>query len=190
MTTPSLWCVSSRNVIAAHRGVHVTSRIGKDFLQQHLGMSQPSLVNIKRGILLGLTRRCTFMYRNGTRTTIRRHEFLLLLLLLCPRFHMIVPIVPNPHPQKVHHHLDILLPTPTLNVIMPHILHVVRHRSKLGRDRRQQPRRVPERHHLVLTPVDDQRGTPHIPRAFFVVEKVAHHSQIESVEVGNDLVHR
>jgi len=73
-------------------------------------------------------------------------------------------------------------------VIVSHILHVIGLRAKLGRDRRQQSWSMPERYHLVFLSVNDECRASYVPCAFFVVKEIAEGPEIESVEVGYDLV--
>mmetsp|Transcript_21152 Transcript_21152/g.51075 ORF Transcript_21152/g.51075 Transcript_21152/m.51075 type:complete len:242 (+) Transcript_21152:346-1071(+) len=194
MDTPSTGIA----IVVVANAIGVTSGIGKHLLQQDLGVSQPSLVHIKRCILLGLARRGPFMNRNGARTAIcgrdRRRTvsgtiapMSIPLLGLAQRRSIILPYA---HPQEVEHRLDVLLPATALDVIVPHVLDVIRLRPKFRGYGREQPLRVPERHDLVLAPVYDERGTADVPRALLVVEEVAHEAEVEAVQVSHDLVYR
>ena len=74
-------------------------------------------------------------------------------------------------------------------MVVTHPLDVVRRGPELRRYRREEAGGVPEGHDLVVPTVYDEGRTPHVPRALLVVEEVPDHPEIETVEVGHDLVH-
>ena len=124
-------------------------------------MTQPRLVDVERrgrilaGIDSGALGRCALVNRHRE----RRAEVVVAHASAV-----------RAHAEEVRHHPDVLLPTPALDVIVPHPPDVVRRGPELRRYRREQAGGVPEGHDLVVPAVYDERRTSHVPRALLVVE--------------------